>query len=71
MRKIALLICILAMPSISFAQSKQASWANLSTLHSDQKIQVVETSEKKHTGTFASVSDTAITFHDNSGNQTI
>ncbi|HEY4837984.1 MAG TPA: hypothetical protein VIH72_05225 [Candidatus Acidoferrales bacterium] len=71
MRKFALLFCILAMPPVSFAQSKQASWANLSALHPDQKIRVVETSEKKHTGTFVSVSDTTITFHDNLGNQTI
>jgi hypothetical protein len=71
MRKIALLICILAMPSISFAQSKQASWSNLSKLHSGQKIQVVGTDSKKHSGTFLSFTDTAISYHDAAGDQTI
>jgi hypothetical protein len=70
-RKIALLICLLALPSVSLAQSKQALWANLSTLHSGQKIQVVGTDSKKHSGTFLSFTDTSISFHDASGDQTI
>jgi hypothetical protein len=71
MRKIALLICILALPSISFAQSKQASWSNLSRLQAGQKIQVVGTDSKKHSGTFVSFTDNAISYHDAAGDQTI
>jgi hypothetical protein len=70
-RKIVLLICILTMPSISSAQSKQASWANLSTLHSGQKIQIVGTDSKKHSVTFLSFTDSAITYHDVTGDQTV
>jgi hypothetical protein len=70
-RKIAVIICILALPSVSFAQSKQASWSNLSRLQAGQKIQVVGTDSKKHTGTFASFTDTAISYHDAAGDQTI
>jgi len=40
-------------------------------LHSGQKIQVVETNSKKHSGTFAGFSDTAISFHDAAGEQNI
>jgi hypothetical protein len=71
MRKIAFLLCILAFPPISFAQSKQASWSNLSRLQAGQKIQVVGTDSKKHTGTFASFTDTSISYHDAAGDQTI
>jgi len=71
MRKILILICILAIPSVSFAQSKQASWTNLSALHSDQKIQIVGTDGKKHSGVFVSFTDTQIAYHDAKGDQTI
>jgi hypothetical protein len=64
-------MCILALPSISFAQSKQASWSNLTGLHSGQKIQIIGTDSKKLSGTFVSFSDTAISFHAASGDQTI
>jgi hypothetical protein len=70
-RKIVLLLCILLMPSISFAQSKQASWTNLSALHAGQKIQITGTDSKKHSGTFLSFTDTSISYHDASGDQTI
>jgi len=70
-RKIALLICILAIPTMSSAQSTKDSWSNLNSLHSGQKIQIVGTDSKKHSGTFVSISDTAISFHDASGDQNI
>jgi hypothetical protein len=43
----------------------------LSTLHAGQKIQVVEMNSKKHSGTFVNFSDTAISFQDTAGEQTI
>jgi hypothetical protein len=71
MRKIAILICLLALPSVSRADSKQASWTNLTNLHTGQKIQIIQTDSKKFSGTFVSFTDTAISYHDASGDQTI
>lgn len=41
------------------------SWAKLSTLHTGQRIQIIDTSSKKLSGTFASVSETAIAYRQN------
>jgi hypothetical protein len=71
MRKILFLICVLAIPCASWAQGDQASWTNLSTLYAGQRIQVVETNSKKHSGTFVSFSEAAIVFQDTAGEQTI
>jgi hypothetical protein len=62
MRKILFLVCLLGLPCVSLAQLNQTSWANLSVLHSGQKIQIIDTASKKHSGTFSSVSETAISF---------
>jgi hypothetical protein len=70
-RKILFLICVLGIPCASWAQTNQASWANLSALHAGQKIQVVEMNSKKHSGTFVNVSDTAISYKETAGEQTI
>ena len=70
MRRTLWLICILGMACLSWAQSDQASWANLSALHAGQKIQIVEMNSKKHSGTFVSVSDTAISCQDGTGDRT-
>jgi hypothetical protein len=56
-----ILFCVMGMPSAAFAQSSQTSWQNLSTLHAGQKIRVVEEHAKTVTGTFANVSETALT----------
>ena len=71
MRNILLLTCVLGISCASWAQGDQASWASLSTLHAGQKIQVVEMNSKKHSGTFVNSSDTAISFQDTAGQQTI
>lgn len=71
MRKIWFLICVLGVPGTSWAQTTQASWATLSTLHTGQKIQVVAISSKRHSGTFLSVSDTAISLQEKGGEQTM
>lgn len=70
MRKLWIIICVLAMPCVASAQSNQA-WENLSTLQAGQKIQVVETNSKKESGTFVSVSDTAISVQGKAGARTI
>jgi len=59
------------MACASWGQSDRASWANLSGLQAGQKIQVVEMNSKKHSGTFVSVSDTAIAYQDGTGERTI
>jgi hypothetical protein len=70
MRKILVLVCLIGMSSASWAQNDQ-SWANLSALHPGQEIQVIELNSKKHSGTFVSFSETAITLQDIAGGQTI
>ncbi len=71
MRSLLLIVCALAMPCASSAQSKQSSWENLSTLRAGQKIEVVEKNLKKDTGTFAAVSDDGIRLNESTGEQTI
>lgn len=60
MRKLlpAFFVLMFACPSV--AQS--GPWAALSGLKEGQKIKVVETNSKKHSGQFRSFSDSAITF---------
>ena len=70
MRRILFLICILGLPSALRAQTNQA-WANLRGLNAGWKIQIVEMNSKKHSGAFVSFSETAITFQDIAGAQTI
>jgi hypothetical protein len=71
MRKLLFLICVVPISCASWAQGDQASWTNLSTLHAGQRIQVVETNSKKHSGTFVSFSETAITYEETAGEQSI
>jgi hypothetical protein len=70
MRKILSLICILAMPCASWAQTDKASWTNLRTLQPGQKIQVVDMHSKKHSGSFVNFTETTISYQDTSGQQT-
>ena len=71
MRSHLFLLCVLGLPCLSLAQTNQASWALLSGLQPGQKIQLIDTASKKHSGTFSSVSDTAISFSDSKGEQSI
>jgi hypothetical protein len=57
MRKVALMAILLGMPVLSVAQAPRSSWTELNTLHAGQKIEVVETSLKKHKGAFSTVTD--------------
>ena len=63
----ALVVLMFACPSI--AQS--GSWAGLSGLKEGQKIRIVETNSKKHSGQFRRVSDSAITFTENNSERSI
>jgi hypothetical protein len=71
MRKMLLLIYVLGLPCASLSQLNQLSWANLSGLRAGQNIQVVDTASKKHSGTFESVSNTAISLRLAAGEQSI
>jgi hypothetical protein len=71
MRKLRILIFVLAMPCAAFAQSNQSAWENLSALQAGHKIQVVEMNSKKVSGAFVSVTDTAISLQAPGGEQTI
>ena len=71
MRKIFLLLFVLGLSCVAFAQTDQASWANLSGLRPGQKIQVVEMNSKKHSGTFVNFSDTAISYKQTAGEQSV
>ena len=71
MRKLLLLIFVLGVSGASWAENNQASWANLNALQAGQKIQVVDTNGKKHSGTFVSVTDAAISFQEAAGEPTV
>ncbi len=71
MRKLLAELCLFAIPMISAAQSGPSSWANLTTLHPGQKIQIVESNSTKHSGTFESFSDSAISIRDSRGEASI
>jgi hypothetical protein len=70
-RKIFLLLLVLGLSCAAFAQTGQASWANLSGLRPGQKIQVVSMPSKKHSGNFVRVSDTAISYTETAGEHSI
>jgi hypothetical protein len=71
MRLLAIAVCLLAIPSVSSAQTDWSSWANLSALQPGQKIQVTRMNSKKDSGRFLNASGTAIILKERSGEQTI
>ena len=71
MRKISVLLFVLGLSCAAFAQTDRASWANLSGLQPGQRIQVVGITSKKHSGNFVSLSDTAISYRETNGEQSI
>ena len=70
-RSILFLIFCSGIPCALLAQANQASWSNLSGLRPGQRIQVVGMTSKKHSGNFVSVSDTAISYRETNGEQSI
>ncbi len=71
MRKGLFLICVLGLSCVAWARSNRTSWANLSVLQAGQKIQIVDMNSKEHSGVFVRFSDTAISFQEAAGEQTI
>jgi hypothetical protein len=71
MRKIVLLICVMAVSSMARAENKATSWSNLNIVREGEKIQVREMNKTKVTGTLVNVSDTAISVETPAGPQSI
>ena len=71
MPRIFLLLLVFGVSCAAFAQTDQASWANLSALQPGQKIQVVGMTSKKQSGNFVSLSDTALSYRETNGEQSI
>ena len=71
MRKRLFLLCVMALPCALLAQASQSSWSNLQGLQPGLKIQLIEMNSTKHSGTFLAVSDSAIRYLTDSGEQTI
>src|ERR1700721_205247 len=70
-RSILFLIFCSGIPCALLAQANQASWWNLSGLQPGQRIQVVGMTSKKHSESFVSISDTAISYRETNGQQSI
>ena len=71
MRNTIALVLLLGTACVSFSQSEQTSWTNLSGLKAGQRIQIVEVNAKKHSGDFESVSDSAIAIREASGEASV
>jgi hypothetical protein len=68
MRNLLLLTCVLGIVCCaSTAQTNQPALAKLGALKPGEKIQIVETNSKKHTGAFESVSESAIAIRETAG----
>lgn len=71
MRKLWILVFVLAMPCAAFGQTDRSSWEALSALGAGHKIQVVEMNSKKVSGAFVNVTDAGISLQAAGGEQTI
>jgi len=71
MRKLWILVFVLAMPCAAFGQTDRSSWEALSALGAGHKIQVVEMNSKKVSGAFVSATDAGISLQVEGGEQTI
>jgi hypothetical protein len=71
MRNILFLLCVLGLPCLSLAQTSQSSWSTLSGLQPGQHIQLIDSASRKHSGTFLTVSDTAIAYREKSSDRSI
>ncbi len=64
MRNVALACFLILLPCALRAQDKKGDWKALYGLRPGEKIELVETGMKKHTGTFSTVTDEAIQFRE-------
>jgi hypothetical protein len=66
MRKAPLALFLILLPCSLRAQNKHGDWQALYGLRSGEKIELVETSMKKHVATFSTVTDEAIQLREGS-----
>lgn len=71
MRNLFFPICALAISSAAVGQRDLTSWQNLGTLQRGEKIQIRESNSKKVSGSFLSVSATAILVQKGDGSESI
>jgi hypothetical protein len=71
MRKLWILVFVLAMPCAAFGQTDRSSWENLSALGAGHKVEVVEMNSKKVSGAFVNFTDAGISLEGAGGEQTI
>jgi hypothetical protein len=71
MRIALALLCVLTFSCASATLGAQSSWKNLNGVKVGQKIQVIEMDSTKHSGTFLSFSDSAITFREGTGERSV
>lgn len=65
------LIFFLSLPAALGAQTQQGSWSGLNGLKSGQGIEVIETSMKRHAGSFVSVDDGSLTLKESGSDVTV
>src|SRR5260370_37869977 len=66
MRNAALACFLILVPCSLRAQDKKGDWKALYNLRSGEKMELIETSMKKHGGTFSTVTEEAIQIHEGS-----
>jgi len=66
MRNAALVCSLILIPCSLRAQDKKSDWKALYSLHSGEKIELVETGMKKHVGTFSTVTEDGIQMREGS-----
>jgi len=71
MKKLLVTVLVFTMPPGLWAQNNQTDWQQLSQLQSGERIRVVDSSHKKHSGAFSSFSDQSIILRAETGEETI
>jgi hypothetical protein len=71
MKKLTLAFCVFAISTACWARNDKTVWQNLSVLESGQKIQVIDKSHRKHSGTLISVDDQGIKLHEKAGDTAV
>lgn len=63
-----ILVLFFGVPAVLCAQSPKGAWSNLNRLKAGQRIDVIESSVKSHTGEFITVTDEALTLKEHGTN---
>ena len=71
MKKLLAAVLVLTIPQGLWAQNKPTDWREISQLLPGERIRVVDSSHKKHSGVFRSFSDQSIILRAETGEETI